>query len=275
MAGHLRHHQHATAEEKGIAASEVPIKVDKKAVAKRKQEKAVEEDDQADDEAGSAGNGRKKRKIVATVEKSFSQSKLQVFRGLDIPFSDAQKDTIGDQFLCATQSANLPEQWVEDPEVLKLFMMFQGHALDVVPLRPELGGPLLQQASDGVDEATARFVHEKFVLMSTDGWQSMSKDAVTGVTCRIREEQYIEGLRQKREGRKNHAEAQIKTLLAVPRYADVILSDTDNDEDSNQGKQSALAFMEESPYMELLAAEHSDEEPDDGEEDGSGDDLEG
>ncbi|KAJ7197394.1 hypothetical protein GGX14DRAFT_402628 [Mycena pura] len=28
-------------------------------------------------------------------------------------------------------------------------------------------------------------------------------------------------------------------------------------------------------YMELLAAEHSDEEPDDGEKDGSGDDFEG
>ncbi|KAJ6628436.1 hypothetical protein B0H10DRAFT_1940605 [Mycena sp. CBHHK59/15] len=84
MAGHLRHCQHATAEEKGIAASEVPTKADKKATAKHKQEKAVEEDDQADDEAGSLGNGRKKRKI---------------------------------------------------------------------------------RASDGVDKATARFVHEKFILM--------------------------------------------------------------------------------------------------------------
>ncbi|KAJ6496403.1 hypothetical protein C8R45DRAFT_1094646 [Mycena sanguinolenta] len=58
------------------------------------------------------------------------------------------------------------------------------------------------------------------------------------VTRHIREEQYIEGFRQKREGRKNHAEAQIKTLLAVPRYADAILSDTDDDEDSHKGKQS-------------------------------------
>ncbi|KAF8198760.1 hypothetical protein K438DRAFT_1583704, partial [Mycena galopus ATCC 62051] len=35
------------------------------------------------------------------------------------------------------------------------------------------------------------------------------------------------------------------------------------------------AFREESGYMEHLAAEHRDEEPDDGEKDGSGDDFEG
>lgn len=77
MAGHLRRCQHATAKEKGIAALEAPTKADQKAAAKRKQEKASDEADQADDEAGSAGNGRKKRKLVATVEKSFSQSSRQ------------------------------------------------------------------------------------------------------------------------------------------------------------------------------------------------------
>ncbi|KAJ6476365.1 hypothetical protein C8R45DRAFT_934946 [Mycena sanguinolenta] len=36
-----------------------------------------------------------------------------------------------------------------------------------------------------------------------------------------------------------------------------------------------MHFLAESLYMELLAAEHNDEEPDDGEQDGSGDDFEG
>ncbi|KAJ6467382.1 hypothetical protein C8R45DRAFT_1106133 [Mycena sanguinolenta] len=44
---------------------------------------------------------------------------------------------------------------------------------------------------------------------------------------------------------------------------------------ANQAGLSALVFMKESLYMELLAAEHSDKEPDDGEKDGWGDDFEG
>ncbi|KAF7335029.1 CxC2 domain-containing protein [Mycena venus] len=47
------------------------------------------------------------------------------------------------------------------------------------------------------------------------------------VTRRIR---YTDGLRQKREGRKNHSEAQIKTLLAARRYADANVSNTDGDD---------------------------------------------
>jgi hypothetical protein len=129
--------------------------------------------------------------------------------------------------------------------------------------------------------------------------------------------------------------------LAVPRYADAVASDTDDDEPvDSRKKQSVLvnskaawrkqvakwqkesreldelseddtevpepptgqrrrrwlpvsldtlfggktanpirirrqAFTEESLHMELLAAEHSDEAPDDGELEGSGDDYEG
>ncbi|KAJ7470022.1 hypothetical protein B0H11DRAFT_2238167 [Mycena galericulata] len=156
----------------------------------------------------------------------------------------------------------------------------------------------------------------------------------------IREDQYADGLRQQREGRKNHSEVQIKTLLAVPRYADANVSDIDEDnveksqdsvlvssptvwrkqvavwqsemQDTDESdsdtdppqvalsvggwchaawlpiqldklfggdlkepiaQPSRTAVSEEGLYMELLAAENSGEEPDDGELEGSGDDY--
>jgi hypothetical protein len=159
------------------------------------------------------------------------------------------------------------------------------------------------------------------------------------VTRRIREDQYADGLRQKREGRKNHSEVQITKLLAVPRYADANVSDTDgeageksgesvlvsspaawrkqvakwqsemqeveSDSDTDNGPRASQStggrrraswlpikldklfggdlpqpirirpqvVSEEALYIQLLAAEHSGEEPDDGELEGSGDDY--
>ncbi|KAJ6614438.1 hypothetical protein B0H10DRAFT_2221316 [Mycena sp. CBHHK59/15] len=114
----------------------------------------------ADDEAGgSSQRGAKCKKV----DKSFTQSKLEVFRGLDIPFSEVQKDAIHEQFLRATQSANLPEHWVENPEVLKLFIMFRGRALG------------------RIDTEIADVVKGENVLMSTDGVRTVAKDNVAGV----------------------------------------------------------------------------------------------
>ncbi|KAJ6624903.1 hypothetical protein B0H10DRAFT_1942862 [Mycena sp. CBHHK59/15] len=140
MAGHLRRCAHSTAAEKARAAEVNPTKAEKKATeseaAKHAREATASD---ADDEAP-VTSGRKKRKLVKAVEKSFTQSKLEVFKGLDIPFSTSQTEAIKAQFLRATQSANLPEMWTSDPEVLKLFMMFRSRAGDVIPSHTQLGG---------------------------------------------------------------------------------------------------------------------------------------
>ncbi|KAK7034286.1 hypothetical protein R3P38DRAFT_2518969, partial [Favolaschia claudopus] len=117
MAGHLRRCEYATAEEKALA--------------KRKQGGREEADVDADHEGAGGPGGRKKRKLVKAVETSFSQSKLQVYRGLDIPFSEDHTQAIAQQTLRATQSANLPERWTSesDLEVMKLFMMFRSFKL--------------------------------------------------------------------------------------------------------------------------------------------------
>ncbi|KAJ7899618.1 hypothetical protein B0H14DRAFT_3423929 [Mycena olivaceomarginata] len=153
MAGHLRRCGFATAEEKALAARAAPTKQEKKkaeeeAKAKRKQAGGGEDDVDADDEGAGDAGGRKKRKLVQAVETSFSQSKLNVYKGNDIPFSEDHKRAIARQTLRATQSANLPERWTSDPEVMKLFMMMRSRAMDAIPSRSQLWRSLLGQAAE-------------------------------------------------------------------------------------------------------------------------------
>ncbi|KAJ7793330.1 ribonuclease H-like domain-containing protein, partial [Mycena leptocephala] len=238
MAGHLRRCDHATKAEKEAAASEVPTKADKKAAAKRKQEKKAEGGDETDEGESS---GRKKRKLAAMVTTSFSQSKLQVFRGIDIPFNNGQQEIVREQFLRATQSANLPERWVEDPEVLKLFLMFRGRALDVIPTHKELGGVLLQQASDRVDEKVAAFVRGKYAMMSTDGWRSMSKDAVTGVHLSVKFQQLLVDILRTNSWKKDGESMAIKFGEMIDKAESTLGCQvagflTDNDGGSKSGR---------------------------------------
>ncbi|KAJ7151980.1 ribonuclease H-like domain-containing protein [Mycena filopes] len=182
MAGHLRRCTHSTAQEKALAALANPTQKEKKTAAAETSKRAREPAGSDADDEGVVAGSRKKRKQVKAVEKSFKQSKLEVFKGIDIPFNPSQIEAIHAQFLRATQSANLPERWTSDAEVLKLFMMFRSRAGEVIPSRTQLGGSLLRDASDRIDAQIAEEIAGADVLMSTDGWRSNSKDSVGGVS---------------------------------------------------------------------------------------------
>ncbi|KAJ7321098.1 hypothetical protein DFH08DRAFT_970380 [Mycena albidolilacea] len=205
MAGHLRKCEFSTLEEKALAAREFPMQKEKReaeAAAKRKRMGGGEDDIEADDEGmGGSSGQKKKRKRVLAVETSFSQSKLKVYKGLDIPFSEDHETAIAHQTLRATQSANLPERWTEDLEVMKLFIMLRSRAMDVIPSRTQLGGSLLKQAADEIDTKTTAAVTGPDVLMCTDGWHSNRKDAVDGVALSYKfKSLFIDILRTNRWG---------------------------------------------------------------------------
>ncbi|KAJ6608461.1 hypothetical protein B0H10DRAFT_2226773 [Mycena sp. CBHHK59/15] len=204
MAGHLRKCEFATAEEKVLAAWAAPTKKEREEAekwekTKHKQAGGKEADVEVDDEGAGGSGGRKKWKLVEAVETSFSQSKLKVYRGNNIPFSEDHKRVITHQALRTTQSANLPERWTSDPEVIKLFLMLRSRAMDAIPSRSQLGGSLLEQAAAEIDAKIAAQVKSQDVLMwyiskhllaelykptvnSMDGWRSNRKDTVGGVT---------------------------------------------------------------------------------------------
>lgn len=94
----------------------------------------VKDAGKANDKQEKDGYSSKKHKHVFEVtKKEMKQTTLKVFRGLDIPFSSKQTALVQCQFLQATISANLPFQWTKNAKVIKLFLMFQSTATDVMP----------------------------------------------------------------------------------------------------------------------------------------------
>ncbi|THU77624.1 hypothetical protein K435DRAFT_701928 [Dendrothele bispora CBS 962.96] len=86
----------------------------------------------------------KKRKKLTKV-KNYTQKTLNFRKGIAIPFSEEEKAAIKIQFGRATASANLPFLWVDDAEVIKLFLMFRSWADDVIPNRQELSDRILNK----------------------------------------------------------------------------------------------------------------------------------
>jgi len=70
------------------------------------------------------------------------------------------------QFLQATISANLPFQWTDDPEVIKLFLLFQSAACDVILPRKVLAGRLLDEESTKVESELVEALKNRYCTMS-------------------------------------------------------------------------------------------------------------
>ncbi|KAJ6615716.1 hypothetical protein B0H10DRAFT_2435314 [Mycena sp. CBHHK59/15] len=123
----------------------------------------------------------KKRKLFCKVENLMKQTELQVFRGLNIPFNKDEVARIQQQFLRATVSANLLFRWTENPEIIKLMIMFRATACGVIPSREVISGRLLDAASAEVEKTLQGALKGQNVVLSTDSWKDDSRNSITGV----------------------------------------------------------------------------------------------
>lgn len=80
------------------------------------------------------------------------QTELKVLREIDLPFKEEQIPIIMRQFLQATISVNLPIRWIENPEIIKLFLMFCSQALNVLPSHHVLADRLLGEEGNQVQK---------------------------------------------------------------------------------------------------------------------------
>ncbi|KAK7021640.1 hypothetical protein R3P38DRAFT_3193268 [Favolaschia claudopus] len=179
---------------------------------KRKQGGREEADVNADDEGAGGSGGRKKRKLVKAVETSFSQSKLQVYRGLDIPFSEDHTQAIAQQTLRATQSANLPERWTsgasydtlhaDDPIPFWEMLQVNKAVLPLAKFAQQLLHLVVNQA--GQERWFSDFSNKKSKKRNRLSLKKMAQVQQAKVTRFIRQEQKAEGLTDERTKRKNH-----------------------------------------------------------------------
>ena len=140
--------------------------------------------DPGSDDLVTSSNPTKKR-LLTQVETSMKQSQLKVFRGIQVPFSEAQENIVRDQFLRATISANLPFRWVEGPEVMKLFLLFRSTAGEVIPSRKQIAGELLDTANAAVRKRVKAELSGQYVVLAADGWKDDSRNAVNGVNVSV------------------------------------------------------------------------------------------
>ncbi|KAJ3792207.1 ribonuclease H-like domain-containing protein [Lentinula aff. detonsa] len=122
----------------------------------------------------------KKHKAVDRVE--MIQTKLKVFKGISISFNNKEKKAIHKQFLHAMISANLPFLWVKDPEVIKLFLMFRSAAGNVIPSHEVVGGRLLSEEYECVEQELETELKGKKVTLICNGVKDISKNNLMGVS---------------------------------------------------------------------------------------------
>jgi hypothetical protein len=126
-----------------------------------------------------------KRKLLTKVKDSMKQTHLKVFRGIQVPFTEEQLKILHEQFLRATISANLPFRWVEDPEVITLFLLFRSTADKAIPSRWQLSGRLLDSADAEVKKCLKVVLQGEYAVLASDGWKDESRDSINGVNISI------------------------------------------------------------------------------------------
>ncbi|KAK7015735.1 hypothetical protein R3P38DRAFT_2543461, partial [Favolaschia claudopus] len=125
----------------------------------------------------------------------------------------------------------------------------------------------------GLEQWFSDFSNKKSKKWNRLSLKKMAQQAK--VTRFIRQEQKAEGLTDERTKRKNHEDSRVQQLLTVPRYADAILSDTDDSE--NEGGRRSVVIRTSTAWRrqvaewqaetrELDAAVSDPEEDDDDEE---------
>lgn len=117
------------------------------------------------DDEGDSQPQRKRRQVFENV-KTFSQSQMKVYKGINIPFSTEESAAVQQQFLHATISANLPFMWTEDIEVIKLFLMFRATATNVMPAASSLAGRLLNSANEQVEAELRAALMGKYATLA-------------------------------------------------------------------------------------------------------------
>ncbi|KAF8151389.1 hypothetical protein B0H34DRAFT_665164 [Crassisporium funariophilum] len=142
-----------------------------------------EREDSESDNDNSGSTKKPKRKMLTKVETSLKQSQLKVFRGIAVPFTDEQQKFVCAQFLRTTISANLVLQWVDDPEVIKLFYFFCATAGNVIPSRPQISGQLLDNANQSVTQQLKAALQGKDTALEKDE----SKNLLNGVNILVEE----------------------------------------------------------------------------------------
>jgi len=106
------------------------------------------------------------------------QGQFTIISGQDASLLGNQQAELHLQVARATISANLPEHWIEDPEVKKMFALLRSQV--PLPTCRSIGGSLLSGLQQDIDEKNMVQYSGQEVTLAVDGWENIKKDALVG-----------------------------------------------------------------------------------------------
>ncbi|EJD40381.1 hypothetical protein AURDEDRAFT_127706 [Auricularia subglabra TFB-10046 SS5] len=192
-------------------------------------------DEEPDTDASEDERTKKRRRtaVQSKVEK-LTQLTIKTWKGVDMPFSEAQITEISKEFAHATVSANLAHTWIEDPEVIRLFVLFRSRACDAIPSRRVLSDRLIPEQGQHAEKVLEAAITGKNTTLTTDGWKDAQRNAVAGANVVVAGKSYLVSL-QKTTGDAKDGPSMCKAFIKMidateERYGCVVVKFlTDND----------------------------------------------
>ncbi|EJD49896.1 hypothetical protein AURDEDRAFT_121926 [Auricularia subglabra TFB-10046 SS5] len=129
----------------------------------------AESDNDASNESDDPPSRKRPRTTkIHTKVNAHVQATLKTYKGVDVPFSEPQITAIKRQFARATVSAKLPYTWVEDPEIIALFLLPRSRASDAMPSRHVLSNRLIDEESQYTEKILEKAITGKDTTLTTD-----------------------------------------------------------------------------------------------------------
>jgi hypothetical protein len=91
--------------------------------------------------------------------------KPHTYKLIDIPFSPSDWDVVQAQALRAVISTNSAFRLFEDPEMQELFHLFRTAAPSVLPSGKSVGGKLLNDAAQSVEEKLLKTLNGQYACL--------------------------------------------------------------------------------------------------------------
>jgi hypothetical protein len=105
-----------------------------------------------------------------------------------------EEDDFRMQLARGTISAGLPEQWIEDPEIKKAFLLIRPLITTSLPSRRQIGGIYLDRLTETANKNIKDAIHDQMITLSADGWKNIRKDNIVGFVVNLRGAVYSLGI---------------------------------------------------------------------------------
>ncbi|TRM63057.1 ribonuclease H-like domain-containing protein [Schizophyllum amplum] len=184
---------------------------------------------------------------TATKKAKTGQTKLKTYTPAEMPFSPAEAEALRAKALRVTVKLNLPFSIWDDVELLEFIGMLRAQAPAIMPSAKVMSTTMLKNAAEVVDKDMKDKLAEREVGLSTDGWKSRTKAALSAVCLNVHTLKLIDTTSMNKDGPAQCKQFEDMIDDAEEVYkCQVLYFVTDGDGGSSKGRK---LLVKNRPYM--------------------------